>query len=76
MSRPAAWRRNALRKEAVHPGITSYHFKKLLSCPNPKNVNIICNMKLFQNFGVLELFEGGQHRQHAAMMVMAMFVTH
>ncbi|XP_038220334.1 uncharacterized protein LOC119838459 [Zerene cesonia] len=25
-----------------------------------------------QNFGVLELFRGGQHRQHAAMMVMAM----
>ncbi|XP_050360049.1 uncharacterized protein LOC126779908 [Nymphalis io] len=25
-----------------------------------------------QNFGCLELFEGGQHRQHAAMMVMAM----
>ncbi|CAG9577599.1 unnamed protein product [Danaus chrysippus] len=24
------------------------------------------------NFGSLELFEGGQHRQHAAMMVMAM----
>ncbi|XP_046976013.1 uncharacterized protein LOC124542124 [Vanessa cardui] len=25
-----------------------------------------------QNFGCVELFEGGQHRQHAAMMVMAM----
>ncbi|XP_069364460.1 uncharacterized protein PF3D7_1120600-like [Maniola hyperantus] len=25
-----------------------------------------------QNFGSIELFEGGQHRQHAAMMVMAM----
>ncbi|CAK1592324.1 unnamed protein product [Parnassius mnemosyne] len=25
-----------------------------------------------QNFGVVELFEGGQHRQHTAMMVMAM----
>ncbi|CAG5000073.1 unnamed protein product [Parnassius apollo] len=24
------------------------------------------------NFGVVELFEGGQHRQHTAMMVMAM----
>ncbi|KAJ0184240.1 hypothetical protein K1T71_000663 [Dendrolimus kikuchii] len=24
------------------------------------------------NFGCLELFKGGQHRQHAAMMVMAM----
>ncbi|CAH0731127.1 unnamed protein product, partial [Brenthis ino] len=25
-----------------------------------------------KNFGCIELFEGGQHRQHAAMMVMAM----
>ncbi|CAG4974065.1 unnamed protein product [Colias eurytheme] len=25
-----------------------------------------------ENFGVIELFRGGQHRQHAAMMVMAM----
>ncbi|XP_047543093.1 uncharacterized protein LOC125075396 [Vanessa atalanta] len=25
-----------------------------------------------QNFGCIELFEGGQHRQHAAMMAMAM----
>ncbi|KAJ8706612.1 hypothetical protein PYW07_012690 [Mythimna separata] len=25
-----------------------------------------------QNFGAIELFQGGQHRQHAAMVVMAM----